>query len=186
MDEARVKEIVTEFTQEYLDRHLIWQLGQIIPGADGWVHDKMPRQIHAGNLQYTLQPQEWLAMARYGAGLMDADAGEMQEVCQSMAEWLFAIPGYYAYSIPSEWAKTDMGALWWAAHIRAIGDELITIIDAAALAGVSVQAISARIDRGTLLSFTDPAANQRQGKRLVRRSDIIADGLRPVPHHRRN
>lgn len=172
MEEARVVEIVTQFTQEYLDRHLIWQLGQIIPGADGWVHDKMPPQLHAGDLRYTLQPQEWLTMARYGAGLIDADAGEMQEICQSMAEWLFAIPGYYAYSIPAEWAETDMGTLWWAAHIRAMGDELITIAEAADLAGVSVQAISARIDRGTLRAFTDPSAKQRQAKRLVRRSDI--------------
>ena len=110
-------------------------------------------------------------MALYGAGLVEEDAGEMREVCQSMAEWLFAIPGINSYEIPDQWADTDMGALWWQALLRSQGDELVTIAMAAKISGRSVQAISSRVDRGTLQSFTDTLAPNRQGKRLVRMSD---------------
>lgn len=173
---AAIRKIVTDFTREYVQRRLLWQLGQIVPGAD----DVEPvvsvlHRLYADEpdaLTYTMEPQEWLSMALYGAGLRDEDPSEMREVCQSFAEWLFAIPVSYQYEIPDGWANTDMGALWWQALLRTQGDELITIAEAAEIAGVTVQAISARIDRGTLDSFTDPLAGERQGKRLVRRSDI--------------
>lgn len=166
--EKQVEEAVRAFAAEYW-RDLTWQLGQMIPGADGL----LPRDILAANvLERAMEAQEWLRMARYGAGLEDADPAEMHEICQSLAEWLFAIPGEGVYSIPDEWADSAMGALWWAAYIRCQGDELITLSEAAALAGVSVQAISQRIERGTLRGFTNPAAPARQGRTLVRRSDV--------------
>jgi len=57
--------------------------------------------------------------------------------------------------------------------IRIQGDELITINDAAKIAGVTVQAMSQRVTRGTLKSFTDPSANNPQRERkLVLRSDV--------------
>lgn len=175
-----VARIVKEFTLEYLNRHLLWQLGQIVPGADnpapnvGEVLRRLHSEPPAEALRFTLEPQEWLQMALYGAGLVEVDAGEIHEVCQGMAESLFAIPGHNAYQIPSQWAETEMGALWWAALIRAQGDELVTIAEAARIAGVSVQAISQRIDRGTLEAFVDPfSTGERQGRRLVRRSDIV-------------
>lgn len=175
---AAVRKIVTEFTREYIERHLLWQLGQIVPGADDV--ESVVKVVHRlyeddpAALKYTMEPQEWLSMALFGAGLSDQDPAEMHEVCQQMAEWLFGIPGIYSYTIPDQWADTDMGALWWQALLRAEGDELITITQAAELAGVTVQAISGRIDRGTLDSFTDPLAGERQGRRLVRRSDITS------------
>lgn len=175
MEDSEVVAIVTEFTGEYLQRHLIWQIGQIIPGADGWIQEKLPPEVYAGDLRYMMQPQEWMTMARYGVGLISVDSGEIHDICQAMAEWLFAFPGSNSYSIPNEWADSAMGALWWMAYIRATGDELITIVQAAELAGVSQQAITARIDRGSLRAFTDPGAKQRQGRRLVRKGDILAD-----------
>ncbi len=173
---AEVERIVREFTMEYLSRHLLWQLGQIVIGAD----DNEPAMRVIGKLAsgdadalaYTMEPQEWLTMALYGAGVVTADAGEMHEVCQGMAEWLFAIPGINHYEIPQAWADTPMGGLWWQAIIRAEGDDLITLTEAADVAGVTVQAISQRIDRGTLKSVVDPLAPDRQGRRLVRRSEI--------------
>lgn len=157
------------FAAQFWQR-LTWQLGQMVPGADGG----LPLDIwHDNILERAMEAQEWHSMARYGAGLIDADAGEMHDICQGMAEWLFAIPGTAAYSIPDGWAGTEMGALWWAALVRAEGDELVTIVEAARRAGVSQQAITARIDRGTLRAFVDPASpGARQGRRLVRRSDV--------------
>lgn len=174
---ASIRKIVIAFTREYIERRLLWQLGQIIPGAD----DVQPAvsALHRlydlddpDALRYTMEPQEWLTMALFGAGLVDEDPFEMREVCQSMAEWLFAFPGSNRYSIPDEWADTEMGALWWQAQLRCEGDELITIAEAASLAGVTVQAMSQRVTRGKLRTFTDPLAPDRQGKRLVRRSEV--------------
>lgn len=174
---AEVTRIVRDFAAQYIERKL-WQLGQIVPGADQ--NDAVRAVLmqfysnapHA--LRYTLEPQEWLTMALYGAGLLDADPGEIQEICQSMAEWLFALPTYSSYEIPEFWAETEMGALWWQAVIRVQGDELITITEAADIANVSLPAISQRIQRGTLKAYTDPLAPKRQGRQLVRRSDVTS------------
>lgn len=178
-DEKRseVERIVREFTTQYIERRLLWQLGQIVPGADQ--NDTVRHalvQLYAGTpdaLQYTMEPQEWRTLALYGAGVIDGDPAEMQEIAQSMAEWLFSLPTYNSYQIPDFWADTELGALWWAAVIRNRGDELITISEAAKLAGVTVQAISQRIERGKLDAFIDPFAPERQGRQKVRRSDVM-------------
>ena len=172
---AEIERIVVAFTREYLDRRLLWQLGQIVPGADDHPNVRnVLLKLHEGpeGLRYTMEPQEWLTMALYGAGVRDEDAGEMREICQSFAEWLFAIPGSYQYEIPDGWANTDMGALWWQALLRTQGDDLVTIAQAAEIAGVTVQAMSQRVTRGKIRSFIDPLAGRHQGRRLVRRSDI--------------
>lgn len=173
---ASIRKIVVDFTREYIERHLLWQLGQIVPGADDVTSVRtVLLKLYENDpdaLRHTMEPQEWMTMALFGAGLNEADPGEMREVCQAMAEWLFAFPGSHRYSIPDEWADTDMGALWWQAQLRCEGDELVTIAEAAQLAGVSVQAMSQRVSRGKLRSFTDPLAPDRQGKRLVRRSEV--------------
>lgn len=167
LDVIGIEATVRAFTVAFVDSRA-WQLGQIVPGLDAAIGEA----VFVGALSDTMQPQEWLDMALYGAGLMDADPGEMHDVCQSLAEWLFAIPGESAYAIPDAWADTPMGSLWWAAMVRAEGDALVTVAEAAALAGVSTQTISTRISRGTLRGFVDPAAPRHQGRRLVRRSDV--------------
>ena len=172
MDKAETTKIVRDFVWEFW-RERTRQIGQLVPGADMDVQAKLPSEAWENPFPYMMEAQEWLALALYGAGLTDEDPLEMREACQSLAEWLFGIPGSSAYAIPDEWADTAMGALWWAALVRTEGDELITIAQAAEIAGVTVQAISGRIERGTLRSFTDPASTgSRQGRRLVRRSDL--------------
>ena len=53
------------------------------------------------------------------------------------------------------------------------GVALVSIAEAAALAGVSIRAISARLDRGTLTTYLDPdAPNPRRGRRLVDRAEL--------------
>lgn len=180
-DEKRaiVTNAVRQFTLQYIS-NLQWQLMQLIPGAD-----QAPALIEAQNalhkdaaagLKHTIEAQEWLTMALYGAGLLpDEDPLEIQETCQSLAEWMWARPGTNAeYSIPDQWAYSEMGAYWALALERAYGHDLITIADAAEKAGVTVQAISGRIDRGKLHYFIDPFASERQGKKLVRANDIKA------------
>ncbi len=173
---AEVERIVKQFTVQYIERKLLWQLGQIVPGADQneAVRAALMR-LYADApdaLQYTMEPQEWRTLALYGAGVIDGDPGEMQEIAQSMAEWLFSLPTHNRYEIPEFWSDTELGALWWAAVIRNQGDELITLTEAARLAGVTVQAISQRVKTGTLQAFTDPLAPERQGRQLVKRSDV--------------
>ena len=173
---AAIRKIVTDFAREYLERRLLWQLGQIVPGADD--HEPAVRVLHKlyeddpEALLYTMEPREWLSMALFGAGLADEDPGGMREVCQQMAEWVFGFPGSYQYEIPDAWAESEMGALWWQALMRCEGDALITISEAAELAGVTVQAMSQRVTRGKLRSFIDPLAGRHQGRRLVRWSEV--------------
>ena len=51
---------------------------------------------------------------------------------------------------------------------------LITLSEAARLRGVSLQAISQAVTRGTLKAYHDPQAPRHQGRRLVLRSDVEA------------
>jgi hypothetical protein len=168
--ETEIRNIVATYALLYW-RQLVWQVGQFVPGAD---EVGLRHQLNDENIfTHAMEPQEWLEMARYGAGLIDGDAGYIYEICQGMAEWQFGIADTSAYGIPDEWKDSPMGALWWAAYIRVQGDELITIAEAAKLAGVSVQAMSQRVDRGTVKAFTDPLSKERQGRRLVLRSDVV-------------
>lgn len=50
--------------------------------------------------------------------------------------------------------------------------DLITLSEAAELMGVTVQAIDQRVNRLALAVYIDRSAPQRQGRRLVRRSEV--------------
>jgi hypothetical protein len=171
---AEIRNIVANYALHYW-RQLIWQIGQFVPGGDmeiGLKHQLDEETIFT----HAMEPQEWLTMARYGAGLFDGDEetpSYIYEICQGLAEWQFGIADVSAYGIPDEWKDSPMGALWWAAYIRTQGDELISIAEAAKLAGVSVQAMSQRVDRGTVKAFTDPLSKERQRRRLVRKLDVV-------------
>lgn len=171
---TQITQTIVEFTQQFF-HDLIWQAGQMIPGLDGKIAEATPAEAHANPLQYMMEPQEWLIMAKAAVGLLpntEENRYYVLEICQGMAEWLFSIPGMSAYEIPDIWAEHPIGQLWWSARIWAEGDELITILEAAKIAGVTHQAIGGRIDRGKLKSFVNPIAGERQGRRLVRRSDV--------------
>lgn len=164
MEEEKLKQTVGEFAAAvYQSRR--WQIEQMLLGAQ--VPHATPDQLLNSG-----EAQEWLVMARAGSGLIewtDERAGYVYEICQSLAEWMFALPDHSAYHIPDVWKDTTMGRLWWKAFLWAQKDELITIAEAAALAGVSVAAIS---QSKKLEFFIDPDADKRQGKRLVRRKQV--------------
>lgn len=183
---AYAKRVVSEFSQEFWnDRSR--QLGQMLPFSD-----PSSLLMDAGRdvpfleqwLKQGMEPQQWLLIARAGLGLIrlpddreDAEMlrGEVYESCQSLAEWLFGIPGMSSYHIPAIWAEHPMGQLWHLAIVLVGGDELITIAEAARLAGISTQAVHGRIARGKLPAYIDPNAPAHQGRRLVRRSDIVGE-----------
>lgn len=183
---AYAKRVVSEFSQEFWnDRSR--QLGQMLPFSD-----PSSLLMDAGRkvpfleqwLEQGMEPQQWLLIARAGLGLIklpdnreDAEMlrGEVYESCQSLAEWLFGIPGISSYHIPAIWAEHPMGQLWHLAIVWVGGDELITIAEAARLAGISTQAVHGRIARGKLSAYIDPNAPAHQGRRLVRRSDIVVE-----------
>lgn len=181
--EAYARQTVIEFTQQFWDDRTR-QLGQMLPFAE-MAHLLMDANRHVPFLDEWLtqgmEPQEWLLMARAGLGLVklpddpeDANyiTGEVYEICQGLVEWLFSIPGMATYEIPDIWAEHPLGQLWHLAMIWLAGDELITIGEAARLAGVSHQAISNQIKAGKMRAYVDPNAPARQGRRLVRKDDV--------------
>jgi len=52
--------------------------------------------------------------------------------------------------------------------------DVLTVAEAAEWLGVSVQAVSQRLNRGNLTTVLNPKANQRQGRRLLLRSEVEA------------
>jgi len=62
--------------------------------------------------------------------------------------------------------------------------EVLSIATAAKWLGITVQAVSQAINRGRLTAVIDPGAPQRQGKRLVLRSEVeawAAERVKDVP-----
>lgn len=116
-------------------------------------------------------------IARAAAGDIDRSdedaAGEVQECIQGLCEWLFAPPGLYSsYHIPGEFWECDLGQMVARAMIWLERDELITLVQAAEIRHVTVQAISQAVSQGKLRSYIDPDARQRQGRTLVRKGDV--------------
>jgi hypothetical protein len=109
-------------------------------------------------------------IARAACGLMTDDEeginrGTVYEGIQDLMEQLFAPPGLgAAYTIPSEFWQTDLGAMVSKAWLWVRQDRLITQSEAAKIAGVSVAAIGMAIRDGRLSSHHDPdVPNPRQG-----------------------
>lgn len=166
----RIKEIVGEFAQE-LYRSRVWQIEQMRIGAK-----VEPPYATAEQLLQSGEAQEWVIMARAALGELENIEDNrlyVYEICQGLAEWLFAVPGSGTYGIPASWWETEMGALHMAALVWAQGDELITQAAAAELKGVSVQAINNAIRDGRLRGYQNPdAANPRKGGTLVSKKEI--------------
>lgn len=89
---------------------------------------------------------------------------------------LFALP--YARGrrrhVPDEFWVHPIGGLLIKAQCRIFDDQLMTITEAAQLAGVSRATVSIAIDKGDITAFIDPAAHRRQGHRRVLRSEVRA------------
>ena len=117
-------------------------------------------------------------IARAAAGEITdrAYAGEIHEGVQEICERLFAAPGAGSfYHVPEEWWESPFGAMVARALLWCQGDELITIAEAARIAGVSPQAIQNRIASGALRAYVDPDVPGRQGHRLVARGSVEKD-----------
>ena len=167
--EAYVSKVVADFSQEIWQSRC-WQISQMLIGADT-SHFLMTAGRHEPFseewLSRGLESQQWLLMARAGLGLValpaDVEAaemlrGEIHEICQGLAEWLFATPGQSVYTIPDSWTEHPLGQLWHLAMVWLARDELITIAEAAKRAGVTTQAIHQRIAHGKLSAYVDPSA----------------------------
>lgn len=117
-------------------------------------------------------------MARAALGLRERDdvaVSETADICQQLAEWLFAAPGQgYSYEIPSSFADSPIGALWWKAQLWCQGDELITQQEASDILGIGLSGLNGLINRGRLRVYIDPTSPQRHGRRLLRQSDVDA------------
>jgi hypothetical protein len=137
--------------------------------------ESIPASIH---LASTYVAENLAHIARAAAGELDRDNGdmadEMYESCQVLAEHLFATPGLGAsYTIPNEFWQAPIGQMVALAFIWLERDELITIAEAARIAGKTISTISSRVARGTLRSYPDPrSTNPQKSARLVRRSDV--------------
>lgn len=166
---AETETIIRQFLNQFWEDRC-WQIEQTVLGAT--ITPRHPGEtLYQSGLAINLRDMARAALGQRERN--DVTVSETRDICQQLAEWLFAAPsGTYTYDIPDGFADTPIGGLWWSALLWCQGDELITVAEAAKLAGVTVQAISQRIERGTLRAFTDPTAPERQGRRLVRRSDV--------------
>lgn len=133
-------------------------------------------------------PKLWLLMARAGLGLVETTPEteatiqhSVLQICNSLKSWLFTIPPDSPYPTPFAFADTEIGELWHAAMIWAIGrDQLVTVVEAANMLGISRQAVSQRMFARKLTVLVDPWAPQHQGRNLLLRSEI-AEALHMDP-----
>jgi len=101
------------------------------------------------------------------------DDGVLQECIQSVMEMLFASPLLNTYDVPDVFWQSPLGAMVARAMIWLRRDELITLNQAAEIAGISVPAISQAVDAGRLRAYFDPdATNPQRGRRLVSRAEV--------------
>jgi hypothetical protein len=107
----------------------------------------------------------------------EENAGEVQERCQTVAEWMWARPGMPGnYYIPPEFWSTPIGSLTLQAHLWARRDELLTPTQATEVSGHSSSALSQLADRGKLTTYLAPVKDEPNPQRRTRymRSEIEA------------
>ena len=76
-------------------------------------------------------------------------------------------------SIPDEFWSGQTGLLIAKALSRLHGNELLTIKEAAQLAGVRMSTVSIALDTGKLTPYIDPTARKHQKHRKVLRSEVL-------------
>jgi len=162
------RETIQRFLMAYWTRRK-WEIEQTMLGV------QIP--IVALDVLYNSALADQLAeIARLAAGELSIEAAinlGVGESIQDLCERLFAAPGAgTAYRIPAEFWTSPIGAIVAKAHFALRGDEMITITEAAELLGISLSAVSNRIDRGTLQSFRDPDEPNPQRARRVLRSHV--------------
>lgn len=119
--------------------------------------------------------QKWLLLAQAAEGTLERTPGNRTAVraaCASMADVVFSLP-YRRFedpAVPDRWWENDpIGRLWWLARVWA-EDDLISLQEAAELAGVSLAAVAQRRDLPFYIDTTAP--NPMNSRRRVRRADV--------------
>lgn len=115
--------------------------------------------------------------ARAAAGQIqdpsDTVKGVVYEGIQGLMEDLYCPRGLTtAYDIPARFYLTPLGQMVARALLWLKGDELISLVEAADIRGVSVPAISRAVQNGRLTRYVDPDAPKRQGRTLVSRAEV--------------
>ncbi len=106
-------------------------------------------------------------IANYAAG-GDEPRDYVLDNIQTICERLFAVSAG-VYEIPAVFWQSPFGWMLLTAQIRAQGDELMTISDAAEATGLDVRRISDMARRGKLTSYRDPSEkNPRRATRLLK------------------
>jgi len=114
----------------------------------------------------TMLAEKIAIIARYAAG-EELDRMIVADSIQSVMERLFAIGTFY--EIPRSFWETPFGWMALHAQLRVQGDELMTISEAAEVAGKSVKYISDLARRGKLTVYKDPSEpNPRRATRVLR------------------
>lgn len=98
----------------------------------------------------------------------------IHEGIQGLMETLFSSPVMSLYHIPPAFWATPFGGMVGKAFARIRGDDLITISAAAEVLGISISAVSNRIDRGQLQAYYDLEEANPQRRRRVLRSEVEA------------
>jgi len=129
------------------------------------------------SLYSTALAEDLRQMATAAAGLIDrtpVSITAVSSVCAMIADWLFApSAAEHANEVPEAFSDSPIGWLWWRANLWCLGDELISMAEAARILGVNTNTINWRIRTGKLRHYLDPLSRQSQRHTLVLRSEIM-------------
>lgn len=124
---------------------------------------------------YSVVLNEWLVLADAAALSLPRTEENLTAVKRILADFVvfvFGVPGYTPTEIPERFHEHPMGRIWDLARLWVEQDNLIGIGEAAALAGVSIAAIS---QNKKLTTYVNPLANgSQQRRKLVNRNEVIS------------
>jgi len=133
----------------------------------------MPSELEA--MLATPLAKELQALARF-VETGEGDRAAVQTTILAILSRLFA-PPYFPEGledIPEGFWLQPGGELIGKALARVYADDLITISEAARLAGVSSPTVSIAVKQGNLTAYIDPAVKNPRWRRRVRRSQVVA------------
>ena len=123
---------------------------------------------------YSAVLKEWLVMADAAASSLprtEENITTVRRILSDFVAFVFSAPGYIPTEIPERFHEHPMGRIWDMARLWVEQDNLIGIGEAAALAGVSIAAIS---QNKKLTTYVNPlATGKQQHRRLVDRSEVV-------------
>ncbi|RMD60413.1 DNA-binding protein [Candidatus Parcubacteria bacterium] len=155
--EAIVREfLITWWRDRQWEMEQEWGFTQIAP-------------LSPDDLMRTPVAERLSIIARYVAG-EEIERSYVLDSIQSISEHLFAIET--VFEIPAEFWGTPIGWMILQALVRAEGDELLSLSQAAEITGKSLSSISQMVSRGRLTRYRDPTETNPQHATRVRRSEL--------------